>query len=113
MPVEAERKMQEPLNHISLARASLNCSVLSLLIFAVVIIGVSVGILPTYSHDPGLFIILSLLIVALIALLGLVIGVIAFVRSRRSDDQQIERKRAIGGIIASLLISIPLLFVLI
>jgi hypothetical protein len=105
--------MQENLGPISLARASLNCSVFSILFFAIVIIGVSVGILPRYSHDPDLFIIISFCISVFIALLGVVIGVTAFLKSRRSGDQQIERKRAIAGITASLLISILLLFVLI
>jgi drug/metabolite transporter (DMT)-like permease len=105
--------MQEDLNRKSLSRVSLNCSVLSILIFATAFIGVSVGTLPRFSNDPDLFIIISLWIVILIALIGVVIGVIAYLKSGRSDDQKIERKRAIAGITAALLISISMFFVLI
>jgi len=105
--------MQKILTHVCSARASLKCGNASLLGFTLVITGMLAGVIPIYEHEPNLIAETILWVVALIALFGLLIGITALLRSMRIENQQTERRRAIGGISVSLLVSIPLLFGLI
>jgi len=101
--------LRKILNLISRPQNSLVCSVISLLIFLLVITGISIGFIPLLSHGPNEFVDICLWTVVLIALLGLSAGVTALLKSGQSDYTKEERQWVRAGITLSLLLSVPLL----